>query len=49
LEELNLPTVYATVDDAHSASINVLEKSGMKFERFEFDDDGRFSVYTIKK
>jgi len=47
--ELNLPTVYATVDNDHSASIRVLEKSGMKFERFEFDDKGQFSVYSIKK
>lgn len=48
-EELNLPEVFATVDDEHSSSIRVLEKAGMKFERFEFDDDGRFSVYSIKK
>jgi RimJ/RimL family protein N-acetyltransferase len=48
-EELNLPEVFATVDDGHSASIRVLEKAGMKFERYEFDDDGRFSVYSIKK
>lgn len=48
-EELNLQKVYATVDDDHSASIRVLEKAGMKFERFEFDDEGRFSVYSAKK
>ena len=48
-EELNLPKVFATVDDVHSASIRVLEKAGMKFERFEFDCDGRFSVYSVKK
>jgi [ribosomal protein S5]-alanine N-acetyltransferase len=47
--ELNLTTVYATVDDVHSASIHVLEKAGMKFERYEFDDHGQFSVYSIKK
>lgn len=47
--ELNLPAVYATVDDDHSASIRVLEKAQMKFERYEFDEDGRFSVYSIKK
>ncbi len=46
-EELNLPVVYTTVDDIHSASIRVMEKAGMKFERFEFDDDGQFSVYSI--
>jgi len=48
-EELSLREVFATVDDDHSASIRVLEKTGMKFERFEFDDDGKFSVYSIKK
>lgn len=46
-EELNLAKIYATVDDNHLASIRVLEKSGLKFERFEFDKDGRFSVYSI--
>ncbi|HSK71184.1 MAG TPA: GNAT family N-acetyltransferase [Pyrinomonadaceae bacterium] len=48
-EELNLPEVFATVDDPHFDSIHVLEKAGMKFERFEFDEDGRFSVYSIRK
>ncbi len=48
-EELNLPEAFATVDDDHSTSIRVLEKAGMNFERYEFDDDGRFSVYSIKK
>lgn len=45
-EKLNLPEVLATVDDDHSASIHVLKKAGMKFERFEFDKDGQFSVYS---
>lgn len=48
-EELNLPEVFATVDDVHSDSIHVLEKAGMKFERFDFDENGRFSVYSINK
>jgi len=48
-EELNLSEVFATVDDEHSASIRVLEKTGMSFKTYEFDDDGRFSVYSIKK
>ena len=48
-EELNLSEVFATVDDVHSDSIRVLEKAGMKFERFEYDDEGRFSVYSIRK
>ncbi len=48
-EELSLCEVCATVDDDYSASIRVLEKAGMKFERFEFDEDGQFSVYSIRK
>lgn len=47
-EELKLPEVFATVDEEHQDSIRVLEKAGMKFERFEFDEEGRFSVYSIK-
>jgi RimJ/RimL family protein N-acetyltransferase len=48
-EELNLPQVFATVDDEHSASIRVLKKAGMNFQNYEFDEKGRFSVYSIKK
>jgi RimJ/RimL family protein N-acetyltransferase len=48
-KELNLPAVYATVDDDHSASIRVLEKAGMKFREFDFDENGQFSVYSINK
>jgi RimJ/RimL family protein N-acetyltransferase len=48
-EELNLPEVFATVDDVHSASIHVLEKAGMSFKNYEYDEEGRFSVYSIKK
>lgn len=48
-EELKLPQIIASVDGEHSDSIRVLEKAGMKFERFEFDEDGRFSVYSVKK
>lgn len=47
--ELNLHQVFATVDDDHSASIRVLKKAGMTFNRFEFDDKGQFSVYSINK
>lgn len=48
-DELNLPEVYATVDDDHSASIRVLEKAGMRFGGYEYDEQGRFSIYAIKK
>lgn len=48
-EELKLSEVFATVDDNHFSSIRVLEKAGMKLERFEFDEQGRFSVFSIKK
>lgn len=47
-EKLNLPEVFATVDDDHANSIRVLKKAGMKFERYEFDEEGRFSVYAAK-
>lgn len=47
--ELNLEDIYATVDEKNQASIRVLEKAGMKFSRFEFDEIGRFSVYEIRK
>lgn len=47
-EELNLTEVFATVDDDHEASIRVLEKAAMKFKKYEFDDEGRFSVFSIE-
>jgi [ribosomal protein S5]-alanine N-acetyltransferase len=47
--ELNLPEVFASVDDDHAASIKVLEKAGMTFSRYEFDEQGRFSIYSIKR
>jgi [ribosomal protein S5]-alanine N-acetyltransferase len=47
--ELNLPEIFATVDDDNFASIRVLKKVGMSFLRYEFDEQGRFSVYSIKK
>lgn len=47
-EELNLPKVFATVDEDHENSIRVLEKAGMKFKEYEFDEEGRFSVYSIE-
>jgi ribosomal-protein-alanine N-acetyltransferase len=48
-EELNLPEVFTSVDDAHSASIAVMKKAGMKFKCYEFDDEGRYSIYSIQK
>jgi RimJ/RimL family protein N-acetyltransferase len=48
-KDLNLPEVFATVDDEHSASINVLKKAGMSFKNYEYDEQGRYSVYSIKK
>lgn len=47
-EELELPEVFATVDDEHLASIRVLEKAGMVFQNYEFDEQGRFSVYSAR-
>jgi RimJ/RimL family protein N-acetyltransferase len=48
-EELKLSEVFATVDDEHLASIRVLGKAGMSFEKFEFDESGRFSVYSVRR
>jgi RimJ/RimL family protein N-acetyltransferase len=47
-EELNLPEVFTSVDNDHPASIRVMEKAGMKFLRYEYDEDGSYSVYSIK-
>jgi ribosomal-protein-alanine N-acetyltransferase len=46
--ELNLTEIFATVDDENFPSRRVLEKSGMTFKEFDYDDDGRYSVYSIK-
>lgn len=48
-KELNLPEVFASVDDPHTASISVMKKAGMTFLRYEFDEDGRFSIYSVKR
>lgn len=48
-EELNLPEVFATIDDENFDSIKVIKKAGMNFLRQEFDDDGGYSVYSVKK
>ena len=48
-ENLNLQEVFATVDDEHLASIRVLTKAGMNFRNYEFDEQGRFSVYSVEK
>jgi [ribosomal protein S5]-alanine N-acetyltransferase len=45
-EELKLQAVFATVDDDNVASIHVLEKSGFKFKNYEFDEHGRYSLYS---
>jgi [ribosomal protein S5]-alanine N-acetyltransferase len=47
-DELKLPEIFATVDNDHPASIRVLEKAGMNFLRYEYDEKGSFSVYSVK-
>lgn len=47
-ESLGLKEVFATIDDDNFGSIRVAEKVGMSFCRYEFDEEGRFSVYSIK-
>ncbi|NNE99638.1 MAG: GNAT family N-acetyltransferase [Pyrinomonadaceae bacterium] len=49
LDSMNLKEIYATVDDDHVRSINVLKKAGMKFIRYEFDKQGKYSVYGLRK
>lgn len=46
-EELNLPQIFATIDEDNLNSVKVAEKSGMNFDRFEYDEQGRFLVYSI--
>jgi RimJ/RimL family protein N-acetyltransferase len=46
-DQFNLKTVYATVDEENTASIKILEKIGMSFLRYEYDEQGRFSVYAV--
>ena len=46
-EELNLTQVVATIDDDNFGSIKVAEKAGMRFSHYEYDEQGRFSVYSI--
>lgn len=48
-EELNLMKVFTTIDNENTASIKVAEKAGMNFLRYEFDKEGRFSVYSISQ
>jgi RimJ/RimL family protein N-acetyltransferase len=46
--KLNLTKVVATIDDHNFGSIKVAEKAGMSFSHYEYDEQGRFSVYSIK-
>ena len=47
-EELKLPEVFATIDEENLDSVKVAEKAGMHFDRFEYDEQGRFLVYSLK-
>ena len=47
-EELELPEIFATIDEDNLNSVKVAEKCGMSFNRFEYDEQGRFLVYSIK-
>lgn len=47
-EIAGLSEIYATVDKDNDASIHVLEKSGLKLYRKEYDEKGVFYVYRIK-
>lgn len=47
-DALNLPEIFATVDDDNFPSIHVLEKSGMSFLEYDCDEAGRYSVYSVR-
>lgn len=42
-------SVIATVDPDHAASIRVLEKAGLRLDRWEQDTEGRYPVYSIDR
>lgn len=44
----DLKAVYATVEEENKPSIRILEKAGMQFCRYEFDEAGKFCVYVIR-
>ncbi len=48
-EELGLESVFATVDDDHESSIRVLRKCGFEFHSYDFDEQGRYSVYVANR
>lgn len=48
-DELHLAEIFATVDDDNFPSIHVLEKAGMNFREFDYDEQGRYSVYSINE
>ncbi len=48
-DELNLPEVFATIDIENLKSVKVIEKAGMSFLCREYDEDGGYSVYSVKK
>lgn len=48
-DDLDLPEVFAPIDEENLASVKVVEKAGMSFLRHEYDEDGRFGVYSVKK
>ncbi len=48
-DELKLGAVYATVDTGNEASKRVLEKCGMNMVRTEYDEQGKFYVYGVKR
>lgn len=48
-EELKLAEIVATIDEDNLNSVKVAEKVGMSFDRFEYDEQGRFLVYSIKQ
>lgn len=48
-ENLEFDEIFAGVDDDHPASIHVLKKIGMRFNRHEYDAKGRYSIYSVTR
>ena len=48
-EEFGLENVFATVDDEHRSSIRVLRKCGFEFHSYDYDEQGRYSVYAANR
>ena len=49
LSDGGMDRVFGTIDVGHTASIRMLEKSGMELEREERDEEGVYLVYATAR